>query len=234
MTRRSTSRVRPRKAPIQRRARVTVDAILGATARILVRSGWDSLTTNRVAERAGVSIGTLYEWFPSKEALVGALLDAHLGRAEAALEAVVIELAGSARTLSLRALATRMAETMVALHEDEPRLHRVLSEEIPQTAAARARVHALEAKMTTVLAAVFAAHPHVRVRDPEVAARLVVVTLEAATHRWATGGDETPLPREVLVEELATLIEAYLRAAPKRARRKAERPRSSPTAASRE
>ncbi|MBN8614466.1 MAG: TetR/AcrR family transcriptional regulator, partial [Deltaproteobacteria bacterium] len=181
MTRRATSRIRPRKAPIQRRSRATVEAILGATARILVRSGWDALTTNRVAEKAGVSIGTLYEWFPSKEALVTALLEAHLARAESVLDALVLELASSARTLSLSELAARMAEAMVALHEDEPRLHRVLSEEIPQTAAARARVHTLEARMMTVLAALLASHPRVLVRDPEVAARLVVVTLEAAT-----------------------------------------------------
>ena len=82
-TRARTQRFRPRKAPSQGRAVATVDAILGATARILVTRGYAALTTNHVAKRAGVSIGTLYEWFPGKEALVAGLIDRHLARVSA-------------------------------------------------------------------------------------------------------------------------------------------------------
>src|SRR5687767_9201431 len=69
---------RVRKTASQARSRATVDAILRATAHILVREGYDHLTTNRVADRAGVSIGSLYQYFPGKEALVKALLDRHV------------------------------------------------------------------------------------------------------------------------------------------------------------
>src|SRR4051794_7645834 len=73
-------RVDVRKQPRQARAQATVECILRATAHILVEQGYDRITTNHVAERAGVSIGSIYQYFPSKEALVAALVDRHLDR----------------------------------------------------------------------------------------------------------------------------------------------------------
>jgi len=64
--------------PQQDRSKVTVDAILTATARILTQEGYDRATTNRIAELAGVSIGSLYQYFPSKEALVTSLAEQHV------------------------------------------------------------------------------------------------------------------------------------------------------------
>jgi AcrR family transcriptional regulator len=64
----------PRKAPRQARARATFDAILEAAARILVNEGYDRLNTNRIAEIAGVSIGTLYQYFPTKEAILSEII----------------------------------------------------------------------------------------------------------------------------------------------------------------
>lgn len=70
---RSGARTRPRKLPKQERSRVTVEAILDATALVLVREGYDRASTKRVAGVAGVSIGSLYQYFPNKESLVAAL-----------------------------------------------------------------------------------------------------------------------------------------------------------------
>src|SRR5262245_18871120 len=67
----------PRKHASQERSRATVDALVEATARILVREGFDKASTNRIAEKAGVSIGSLYQYYPSKEALVAAVVDRH-------------------------------------------------------------------------------------------------------------------------------------------------------------
>src|SRR5260221_954827 len=67
----------PRKEASQDRSRATVDALLAATARVLVRDGYDRASTNKVAEAAGVSIGSLYQYFPSKEALVAAVIERH-------------------------------------------------------------------------------------------------------------------------------------------------------------
>src|SRR5262245_37742302 len=70
-------RTNVRKSASQERSRATVDALLEATARILIREGYDRASTNRIAHVAGVSIGSLYQYFPSKEALVAALIDRH-------------------------------------------------------------------------------------------------------------------------------------------------------------
>ena len=67
----------PRRRPRQARAQATVDAIIQATARVLIEDGYDRASTNRIAQAAGVSIGSLYQYFPSKEALVAALVEEH-------------------------------------------------------------------------------------------------------------------------------------------------------------
>jgi AcrR family transcriptional regulator len=84
-------RIRQRKQPLQGRSRVTTEALLEATLQVLVREGYGRLTTTRVAERAGVSVGTLYQYFPDKRSLVMALKQRYfalmLGAMQMALEA---------------------------------------------------------------------------------------------------------------------------------------------------
>src|SRR5438067_589446 len=70
-------RTNPRKQPTQARARATVDAILAATEKVLIKYGYEGASTNRVAQAAGVSIGSLYQYFPSKESLVVAVMERH-------------------------------------------------------------------------------------------------------------------------------------------------------------
>src|ERR1700742_4874000 len=69
--------INPRKNASQERSRATVEALVDATARILVKEGFDKASTNRIAEVAGVSVGSLYQYFPSKEALVAAVIERH-------------------------------------------------------------------------------------------------------------------------------------------------------------
>src|SRR4051794_25032294 len=71
---------KPRKVASQERSRATVDALVEATARILVKEGFDKASTNRIADKAGVSVGSLYQYFPSKEALVAAVIERHQGQ----------------------------------------------------------------------------------------------------------------------------------------------------------
>src|SRR5213594_32737 len=76
----------PRKTPVQTRAAVTVEAISEATIQVLLSHGADRLTTTRVAERAGVSVGTLYQYYPNKESLLFAVLEDHLDKVTSAVE----------------------------------------------------------------------------------------------------------------------------------------------------
>ena len=86
MPRTAAPPLHPRKTPMQARSAVTVDAILSATIQVLLADGQERLTTTRVAYRAGVSVGTLYQYFPNKQALLRAVLERHLDEVVTAVE----------------------------------------------------------------------------------------------------------------------------------------------------
>ena len=114
-----------RKAPRQRRSQVMGDVILQAAARVLAKSGWAKFNTNEVARIAGVSIGSLYQYFPNKLALAEAIREQHLA-------AILQVLAGAATeedSLALR--VERLIEGIIAAHLINPSLHRVLLDEVP-------------------------------------------------------------------------------------------------------
>lgn len=77
----------PRKTPVQARATVTVEAICEATIQVLLSQGADRLTTTRVADRAGVSVGTLYQYYPNKQSLLFAVMEDHMEKVAAAVKA---------------------------------------------------------------------------------------------------------------------------------------------------
>lgn len=183
-----------------------MEHILGATARILVSRGWAGTTTNHIADRAGVSVGTLYEYFPSKEALVSALVDRHLDEAELRLAVLV----RSSTADTLEGVVRAIVSAMLDLHAAAPRLHRVLFEEVPHGPAVRARVRAIEDAQTVALSALL---PRLaRVKERAVTARVIVELLEALTHRWVITPAAEPLPRERMQAELERLVLAYVRA----------------------
>lgn len=113
---------------MQERSRATVDALLEATARILVREGFDKASTNRIAEVAGVSVGSLYQYFPGKEALVAAVIERHQ---QEVVETVRGELAEVLSRPVDKAIPGLVAIAIRA-HRVDPKLHRVLAEQIPR------------------------------------------------------------------------------------------------------
>src|SRR5688572_13730861 len=80
MARKRTDALSPRKRPQQRRSRVTIDAIFEATIQVLLASGVEKVTTIQIADRAGVSIGSLYQYFPNKRALMAAVVKRHVSQ----------------------------------------------------------------------------------------------------------------------------------------------------------
>jgi AcrR family transcriptional regulator len=100
---------KPRKMPIQRRSTVTVEAIAEATIQVLLTVGSDRLTTTRVAERAGVSVGTLYQYYPNKQALLFAVLEVHMSKVAAVVEAACCAQRGA----PIKILVTKVAEAFV-------------------------------------------------------------------------------------------------------------------------
>ena len=123
MPQRSQAVLEPRKSPVQARSAASVDAILGATIQVLLRVGKERLTTTKVALRAGVSVGTLYQYFPNKSALLKAALKRHMDEVTSAIELVCHEQRGNSLKQMATALMTtflkakmRDAKTSVALY----------------------------------------------------------------------------------------------------------------------
>jgi AcrR family transcriptional regulator len=110
-----------RKSPTQDRATATFEAIVDAAAHILAKDGPPGLTTNKIAERAGVSIGSLYQYFPNKQAVVRALLQRQVRRAEAARPDVLDDPRASTETVVRAAV-----DWWFDMHAAEPALTRHL------------------------------------------------------------------------------------------------------------
>src|SRR6478609_2727188 len=111
-------RTNPRKSAVQERSRVTVHALLEATARILVREGFDKASTNRIAEQAGVSVGSLYQYFPSKEALVVAVMKRH----NEVLMQLVRGALAEVSELPLEQAVRMLVTTAIEAHRVDPKL----------------------------------------------------------------------------------------------------------------
>lgn len=200
------TRTVPRKMPKQQRSKETVDVILAATARVLVKEGFDRASTNRIADAAGVSIGSLYQYFPSKEALVAALVERHIETMSAALEAEMFALAHAPLPVTVKRMVTLMLEA----HAVEPELHRVLNEQVPRVGRLH-RVHEVEGRMQK-LARVYFESRRGELRDGlnlDTAAFVVVQSIEALTHGAMIHGETAPA-RGALVEEVTTLVLRYL------------------------
>lgn len=195
----------PRKRPRQARSKDTVDTILGATARVLIRHGYDGLTTNAVAEQAGVSIGSLYQYFPNKEALVASLIEHHIELINADLFRELTRVA----QLPLGEAVRAVIELTISAHAVEPELHRVLTEQVPRIGR-MARLIELEQISHRMVAGVLAARrDELAIRDPDLAAYICCSAIEAIAHRSALiAPDRLRDPR--LVDEATALITRYL------------------------
>jgi AcrR family transcriptional regulator len=119
----------PRKLPKQERSQATVEAILTATTHILTEEGYNRLTTNRVAELAGVSIGSLYQYFPNKEALIFALGEHHANEMAQLAQYHL----GGLEDSSIIDVLRQIVKAVLAAHAVNPKLHRVLHEQIPRS-----------------------------------------------------------------------------------------------------
>ncbi len=110
MPSRSRPVLEPRKSPVQARSAVTVNAILEATIQVLLQAGKERLTTTKVARRAGVSVGTLYQYFPNKTAMLKAALKRHMDGVTEAIELVCREQKGNPLDQMASALMTAFLE----------------------------------------------------------------------------------------------------------------------------
>ena len=207
MVRRPLSK--PRKVASQLRSRATVDALVEATARILVKEGFDQASTNHIAEVAGVSIGSLYQYFPSKEALVVAVVERHQ---QEIMQTVRSELAGVLDQPVEKAVR-KLVAVAVKAHRVDPKLHRVLAEQIPRVGKLE-KLETFSRENYTLFRTYLERHrDELRIDDLELASFVCVTSIEALTHNAVLHypkvfSDET---MEALIDEGARLVTGYLK-----------------------
>lgn len=204
-------RLKPRRSPVQERSRETVAAVLDAAAQVFERHGYAAGTTNRIAERAGVSIGSLYQYFPNKETILIALVERHMDEGYERLLPLAAEL--SDEPPPLREGLERLVATMVALHADAPGLHRVLFEECPRSAPLQERFDAAQKMAVEVIAAWLSSRPEASVPDPALAAEMVASVVEGIAHGVVIHPQGTRKPDAYAAETVAMLF-SYLTAPP--------------------
>lgn len=199
---------KPRKHASQARSRATVDAILEATARILVTEGFDKASTNRIAEVAGVSVGSLYQYFPGKEALVVAVAQRH----NRAIMDVVGGVLEEIQPLAVQDAIRRLVEVAIQAHRIDPDLHRVLAEQIPRVGALKEidmAISQAHADFRTYLEN----HPHeLRVTDMPRAAFVCATAIEALAHNAVLHRPDilSDDVAEGLIEDITRLVVQFL------------------------
>ena len=179
-----------------------------ATARILVRDGFDKASTNRIAETAGVSIGSLYQYFPAKEALVAAVIDRHNADLMQIVRGALADVAALPVKDAIRLLVT----TAIEAHHLDPKLHRVLAEQIPRTGRLE-KIASFNREYYTLFKAYLEDHRReLRVADLALAAYVCVTSIEALTHTAVLHRPEMLSDRgaERLADEATRLILGYL------------------------
>lgn len=191
-----------RKEPRQARSRATVEMIVQAGARVLSEQGWAGFTTNKVADLAGVSIGSLYQYFPDKRSLVDTIRQRHLDDCLAVLRK------SQPIGLSPTQFAASLVRDMIAAHGVHPGLHRVLLDEAPSSDDHRNPNSAFEVEYLAYYAAAVAAYRKRRPNAADRTAALVISdAIDGVIHNAARRG---ALQDPAIQDELVRLISLYL------------------------
>ncbi len=198
------TRTAPRKKPKQGRSQATVDAILVATARVLCATGYDRASTNRIALAAGVSVGSLYQYFPSKEALVAALVERHIDEMTSLVRTKLVEVQGE----PLEVAVTTMIQAMFAAHAVDPRLHQVLVEQVPRIGRLE-KLRDVESEVQALVAGFMETRQGLLRAPAATMAFVLVHAVEAVTHASVVGGADSDRAKAI-ADELTHMVLRYL------------------------
>jgi AcrR family transcriptional regulator len=197
-------RLQPRRTPRQVRAELTRERILTAAAHVFAEHGYAAGTTNRIAERAGISIGSLYQYYPNKDAILAKLLVRHLEHGTWTQADRFDMSAGS-----LEAMVRVLVRDAIDNHGDDPQLLRIMIEEAPMSQELLDTIDRHGKSRAAQVRDLLARHPDVRVRDIDTAAELIIFTVEMNTHKLMAA--PRTIPVETFENELVDMITRYLR-----------------------
>jgi AcrR family transcriptional regulator len=193
----------PRKTPVQQRSTVTVEAISEATIQVLLAVGLDRLTTTRVAERAGVSVGTLYQYYPNKQALLFAVLKVHSIKVAEAVEHACRANRGAAVKILVAAVVEAFVNTKLERTDVSTALYAAAAE--PQGAAI---VRRLSKRVHRALTVALAEAAGATVDDMEFVALMFYSAMAGATRAVLEAGASAKMVSR-LREELLLLCQGY-------------------------
>ncbi|WP_420464571.1 TetR/AcrR family transcriptional regulator [Panacagrimonas sp.] len=184
---------------------MTVDTLLEATAQVLVSSGYERASTDAIAARAGVSIGTLYQYFPNKASLVAALIRQHVDEVLYLVETALAEHEGSPLDTTLRALVRAGIEA----HRLNPPLHKVLFEQVP-TEQILGQAPDVSSRLQAMIEAVLRRKlPGISRTRTRTVALVLETSIEALTHRAVVEAPDW-LRSGALEKEAVALLKPYL------------------------
>lgn len=207
MNRPAPSLLKPRKAPQQARSAVTLEAIHTATIQVLLAEGVGRLTTARVAKRAGVSIGTMYQYYPHKQALLFALVERQLETVVGFMLAAAERLRGQ----DSGTVAEGLALAFLDAKTPESEAFRTLYGLVAEFDLAAGMGQALE-QMTEVFSELLAAAPDAHFADPDAVA-FMLATLIGGSVRMVLDTAPTPENLARLRQQLPRACRAYIAAA---------------------
>jgi len=198
--------ITPRKVPRQKRAQETVDVILEGAAHVLRTVGYDALTTNKVATAAGVSVGSLYQYFPSKDALVMALMLRVAEKQHGAF------LATHGRVLDapIPDVVEAVVETLLESHASDPKLSEVLMNQVPRVGDLGEVMAYNEEKLLTPLHAYLVSRRADLVVDDLRAAAFVLTHSIPPLLQRLTMSRPSPEQRRAIFRELNGMLVGYL------------------------
>lgn len=197
----------PRKSPRQARSAVTVDAIFEATIQVLLGVGSARLNTTRVAERAGVSVGTLYQYFPNKQALLLAVLERYLDRLMDRLEAACAAHRGQPAEVMVEAAVKAYLEVKAEQPEASRALYLIAVE-----FDTRGLVEAAIGRAEQAIAGMLSTAGDGRFADPPAIARLLFAAIHG-TVRMFYERELPPLLGGEVERQLTMMCRAYVAAA---------------------
>ncbi len=203
MTAIAQSPLKPRKLPVQARSETTVLAIHEASIQVLLSAGYRKLTTTRIAERAGVSVGTLYQYFPNRQALIRAVLERYLMEMSASIDADCQTLGGR----SLDEIATGMVDAMIAAKWRRLEVSRAMHEPLAEVGGAEL-VRAAAARGASLIAELLRSCPEIGGVDVEP---LAVFLVMACTSMLQAAFIEYAADKETVRAHLRAMVRGYLR-----------------------
>jgi AcrR family transcriptional regulator len=197
----------PRKTPVQARSAITVEAISEATIQVLLSHGAERLTTTRVAERAGVSVGTLYQYYPNKQSLLFAVLEHHFNRVAARVEAACESACETPLPEMVRAMVEAFVDAKMERADISVALYRVAADvggpELIKRVSQRLRKAVAEMLQTA---------PHLKSPPDKFAIDMMLAAMAGVMRSMLEAGPSPATIRKSR-EQLVFLCQSYMSAA---------------------